>query len=403
MKKIIFIILSLALLASCKKTNKTNDNRIQLRVALYEYIPHDEWNNFKPLLDTLENTFEKENPSIDLVLKDMDQGDKVDTYRNLNSIKENYYLRNDTVQYHIVETDAVILGDLVKANLIKNLDKYSNLSNYHEAGISASRYNDQLYGIPHWLCGFMLFTRSEEIANSKNLTSLLKSINSPDNKKIDIAGNFGGSWTLPGFYIDALLDGKKTINNYSFLNLNDTIVQDLKSFVLECKDNNGNPCLEEKYKYNTKAEKLFAKDSVDVFFGYTERLKEIIDLTPVKTKDIKIKSLILGSSDIPSLFADVFTINNKCNKDEYEASLKFIEFINSDRIYEMIVLSKDNGSSPRYLIPAKNTVYNIPSIKKDSYYQMIKNELERAKSFPNYGLLENRKKMEAELLSKLKK
>ena len=156
MKSIIYlktIIVSVLLMNFLASTVSHAEDNLQLKVALYPYLPDSCEDQYKALQDRIEGEFEALYPGIDLVL------------RPLNSTGSFYnmmYLEELLDEYDIVETDSIYLGQLLEKNLLSPWAENPCDRNWQPIPQTICNANFP-YAWPHWQCGYFLFGRNEDL------------------------------------------------------------------------------------------------------------------------------------------------------------------------------------------------------------------------------------------------
>ncbi|MBD2499306.1 extracellular solute-binding protein [Anabaena azotica] len=382
---------------------QTNPNKTTLRVALFPYIPDAADDKYNKLITRIETEFEKNNPSVDLVLKPIDPNEE--GFYELDTLKK--WLTDSPANngYDLVEVDTLLLGDIVKANVIQAWNVPKNQPDWHPAGQKAVTVNNQIYGIPHWLCSHFIFSRDKSVVEAKSITELLSTLNQVNPNTPNVAGDLRGSWNLPALYLDAWADtyGADKVASAISPNLAPDVIQPFKAFSQECVTNGKNPCLDDTYHNNADlSAKDFAEGKVDAFFGYSERLNFILK-QGVSNTDVKIASAPLGQGKRPLLFVDAFVLQKDCNQACKKAATSFVTYINAPQTQEWILMSQDAGKKaiPRYVIPATLSAFQTPKVKQDPYYKVIKSEIQNGLPYPSSGFPESRKQMSDRILQAL--
>ncbi|MBD2680598.1 MULTISPECIES: extracellular solute-binding protein [Nostoc] len=373
-----------------------------LRVALFPYIPDTANDKYSKLVKRIETEFEQKNPSIDLVLKPLTDDDG---FYEPDTLKKWLTESPANNGYHLVEIDTLLLGDLVKSNVIQRWNAPLTQHDWHPAARSAVTVNNQIYGVPHWLCSHFIFSRDKSVVEAKSISQLLTALNRLNPKIPNIAGDLRGSWNLPALYLDAWADtyGLNKVASAISPNLDPVVMQSLKAFSKECVTNGKNPCLDETYHddFDLSA-KDFAKGKVDAFFGYSERLNFIL-AQGASARDIKIASAPFGRGKHPLLFVDAFVLRKDCDQACQKAASSFVAYINAPSTQEWILMSQDAGKKaiPRYLLPATLSVFQTPKVKQDPYYKVLKSEITNALPYPNSGFPAIREQMNNSILKEL--
>jgi len=70
------------------------------------------------------------------------------------------------------------------------------------------------------------------------------------------------------------------------------------------------------------------------------------------------------------------------------AARQFAEYYTSDRVFEILMMSRDVGGSapPRYLLPSTTTAFRTSLVAADRLYQELSQEIAGARPFPNHGV-----------------
>ena len=388
---IIFLFTATSCLA-----NEGVQGRINLRVALFPYIPDAASDKYLSLRQVIETSFEKEHPNIDLSIRPLSQNDD---FYDLEQLEK--WLTSDESEnsYDVVEVDTVLLGDLVAKGLISPWESPPDKTDWQPVGTRAVTINEAIYGIPHLLCGHFLITRSQEIASADSFSELEQVFKAQGNQIRDLAGNFLGSWNLPALYLDAWKDSYPSRNVAFGLTeqLEPRIISGFKKLTSHCLQNGQNPCLDGTYddwKKPTLAADEFSAGKADALFGYSERLHYVLKAAD-DDESILIAPAPLGEGNFPVLFVDAFVVRAESSPSVVMAAAKFSRFMNSAKMQEVLLMSLDApaGSVPRYLIPATKSAFDAPKVSVDRFYITIERALESSDPYPNTGFLNIRTKM----------
>lgn len=396
------VVLLLFLLApSGLFAQKTVQQKQLLKVALFPYIPDSAKDSHKALLSKIETEFKGKNPRIDLELRPLSVNDDFYDIEQLKS----WLSPTNQDGYDVVEVDMLLLDELVKNNLISNWSPATKTKDWHPAGYKASVINNQIYGIPHWLCGHFIFSHDQSISKSKSIEELLNALSKGDSAVPDLTGDMLGSWNIPAIYLDVWADtyGTSNLANGLSVNLDKNVISQMKSFSDACKTGGTNPCLEAVYNDSDAPALEFANSKSDAFFGYSERLNFI--LSQNAPKEIYLTSAPIGKGKNPILFVDSLVKRSDCAMQCADAAAKFAEYLNSPTTQEWILMSKDSSTAavPRYLIPATRSAFKRKSVRSDKYFQKIKSEVENAYPYPNAGFPAIRSSMRDAIIAELKK
>lgn len=390
------------LLAASLAVDAAETARTQLRVALFPYIPDAAGDNFKVLATRLEDTFEKRNSGVDLILRPMN---KSEDFYDVEMLK-GWLSSSSPDGYDVVEVDTVVLGDLASAGVVMPWAAPDNMKDWHPAASKAVRLNDAIYGIPHLLCGHFIITRAAIVANAKNVDQLSAALKSLPAGKSLLVGDLVGSWNLPSLYLDAWKDSHIGSSSAYALHTsaNSEVLKDFKTFSSLCAFDGKNACLDGTYDDNTVDEGQFARGEAHALVGYSESLYEIAVLQPSDTS-IRITSAQMGRGKYPLLFTDAFVLRRGATSDVQSAAKAFATFMTSSEIQAMLATSGDvsGTATPRYILPATMSAFDVPAMRKNRLYQSLRRAISQAAPFPNTGFLNTRKALRDEIKEAVEK
>lgn len=372
-----------------------SDEKTTLRVNLYPYLPDAANDKLQGMAVRIKKEFEQRNPSVTLEVKLSSADDN--NFYDLASYRE--WVK----QFDVIEPDSIFLTDLVAENLIEDWGAIPE-GNWQPPARNAAKVNGKVYAIPHWLCGFFLFSRDAKIAKARNLEELVAVLEATHDNVPEIAGNLVSSWGTPALYLDSWEDNHAPADPKQAISttLDLETIACLKKFSKQCNWEGGNPCLEKKYKDNNVAQTRFAKKEVETAFGYSESLFEILKVVP-HDKSIILCPLILGKGDHPLLFMDGFVLSKGRSPEVKAAAIKFARYMQDPKTYAWMVLSQDVPGAPgRYLIPATKSAIKSEPLKSDPYYRVIQRAISLSLNFPNSGLPEMHTPMADAILAELR-
>ncbi|WP_205525556.1 hypothetical protein [Pyxidicoccus trucidator] len=375
-----------------------SNERVTLRVPIYPYIPDAAGDQFASMLTRIETEFEHQHPDVDLVLNpSCFQDDFYEPSMLARSLKG-----EGECSYDVVETDTVILGELVATGAVRPWSRLPAQAVWHPAGVAASVHEGRLYGIPHWLCGHFIISRDEDVSRARTVSDLLHALEARQTPEPDLAADLLGSWNLPALYLDAWADtnGAWRIESAVTTARYDANVLDgLRRFTQACESNGANPCVDGTYNddFDLPA-KRFAQGQADATMGYSERLHVILKNLPAgqRASELKLSSAPLGNGDRPILFTDSYFLSVRCTGACEQAARRFVEYMSRPSTFEWILMSEDAPAGarvPRYLVPATLDAYAMPKVRQDPFYPVIGLEVLQGMPFPNEGLLDIRGQM----------
>ena len=159
-------------------------------------------------------------------------GIEIEIYVSKSGLTDVYDLENMKVllgagedAFDIVEGDAALLGEMVDAGLLQEIDI--------EFSAQSVTYKGLTYGVPTMVC-----------------TPVVTEFKDFDQSAPKIIGNFRGSWVVPFYYISSYVnthEWKSGLTNEALLSdpyEHDNVINNLKSFIdqSEPKGGQSNPC-----------------------------------------------------------------------------------------------------------------------------------------------------------------
>jgi thiamine pyridinylase len=390
LKALIIVVISCGLVLSCsgQKAEKT-----ALRVNLFPYVPDAAGDGLHGMAARIKSEFEKQNPSVNLEVT-------LDKNNDFYSL-DNY--RDWLTRFDVVEPDTLFLTDLVKAGLIEDWGSPTE-TDWQPPARNGASVNGKIYALPHWLCGYFLFSRDPHIAKADNIRDLVAALQTPHGDIPEIAGNLNSSWDTPTLYLESWEDNyaPKDPGEAISAALDPETIQSLAEFCKQGQWKGKNPCLDKTYKDNSLAATRFAKHQVEASFGYSESLFDIFKTAPGDYSVI-LSPLVLGNGNHPLVFMDGFVLRKGCSQDVRAAARRFADYMQSPRTYVWIVMSQDAGSmaTPRYLIPATVTAFAVEPLKSDRYYTAIRAAINISSNFPNSGLPSAHEQMQIGILKRI--
>ena len=389
--KLAAVLLSVGLLSCAGSTQAPTTSRRAadtrtFSAALFPYIPDSGGDGYAALTARLEELFEKRHPGVDLRLS-MDAS--VDFYDQgtLEGL-----LGSGTGAFDMVEVDTLLLGDLVRDGLIRALPFDVSAFGALDLALQASTVDSVPYGVPTYLCGNFIYSWDGDVrlvGSGEELIEWLHKKTAPDSTAL--VGNFKGSWTLPGFYVDDWADTHSNepaeVATAFELPLDADTMRTFSPVVDLC-GVDGGPCLDGTYKDNTQAESLFADKKAHAFVGYSERLFYILQARakPGEPKPFVI-SAPLGGDSRPLFFVDALVLNPSCDGTCAEDAEAFSRFMSSLEVRNLIAFSLDVEARtyPRYLLQALASFYYSSPAREDVVYRQLRLFLDDAEAFPNQG------------------
>lgn len=383
---------------------KAENGRYILKVVLYPYLPPGPSGNLQPMAERIESEFESAYPDIDLQILPINYTN--DPYSTDNLIK---WLGSPVTDsgVQIVEMDALMLDFVVNEKLVVSLNTVSFADDFHPAALSAVKIDEISYGVPHWMCGNFIISRFEEIAQSQTLDALGPLLKQNKLAPPYLSGNFRGSSTLPALYLGgwACTYGASGLQKALVEPLDTAVVSLLNQAASFCTDeSSANPCIDFTYKDSNEPMIKFAQGQYDGYMGFSESMNTIAQ-QGVSSSEFYLGNFPFGNTETVALYySDVFVVRKDCEGDCVKATTLFINYMIELKTFEWIVTTQDASTPtvPRYLIPSRMRVFDLPGIINDLYYQRIRVAISgNNTNFPNSGFLENKDRLNAELTKAL--
>jgi thiamine pyridinylase len=342
-----FCLVAASILMGVNSVAAYEGDPIQLRVALYPYVPLR-----RALFFELEQAFERDNPGVNIELVESSE------------LLWDYYSGGlQKVEADIFEIDTILLSDMVRAGKVAPLSLPE--MGFFDSAIAAVTREGVAYAVPHWVCGNFLFYRKRdtEVADAKSWSSLLEILRERGDV---LLVDFKGRSTLGEWYFSLLsmklgiaqaqstLMSSKAFDSSVFSVLKESLERCPAGF---CRSEN----LHDRAGYYAR---MFIRGKASVYVGYSESLhyglqNGLEDCTPIsgclKEADIGIRKLPVmaeAKNEEGVGWVDGLAISSTLSKPKKDIALKFIEFLVSDQAYRLI-LEPEWSEAPRYLIPAR--------------------------------------------------
>jgi len=326
----------------------SNGNEITtLRVLLYPFVP-----NRLALFQTIEASFERDNPGVNLEL--VDDRDLLSTYYTGGLLK---------ASADVYEVDTIMLADLANSSKIVPLDLPS--VDFYKEAIKAVTRNNSIYAVPHWVCGNFLFFKKgdKEIEDAESWTELLRIIK---NRNQSLFIDLKGKSTLGEWYLTVLseIDGLEAAQK-SILESDaprPSVVSLLTTVLDVCPDGFcRNRDLHDRTGYYARA---FISGKSIAYIGYSESISYGIQYSLdnctstsgcLSINDIAVKRLpyfVENPKNKGIGWVDGLAIDSKLNGHKKELAIKLINYLVSEEAYTSI-LKPEWMQAPPYLMPAR--------------------------------------------------
>jgi len=264
--------------------------KFELRVSLYPWVPQPE-----SLLRWIENDFEKLHPDVDLVVRPADRSHNwvANRYRGDLAYEIDRTVAalttHSTDVQHLVEIDAMILGDLAQRGAVVPFEVAGR--DFLPFAKEAVTWDGTMYGVPHWTCGYFVISEDAEIRNAASVQDWLRVLEARNTSVPNLIGDLDGSWDAVMVYLDAFRDAYPDSSLAAALgheSLNPGVASALGAVGQACSSNGTSLCGSDNVP-------LFAKGGVDALIGYSERLNAILGHPARTVGQLHVASAILGT------------------------------------------------------------------------------------------------------------
>lgn len=360
-----------------------------LSVALYPYLPDAGGDGFRAMLDRIEQEFEDDNPDVDLTLRTFDDAggfyDPEQLSRWLSDPPE-------AGGFHVVEIDTVLLGEIAERGLASPWELPSAGDAFHPAASAAAAWGGVARGVPHWMCGFYVLSEDPAIASAATFDALLAALQAaaPEGPT---EGNFISDWDLSAMYLSAWADAKGAADLAAAVTapVDPALAARLADLAGTCSADGQNPCIDGTYLdgWDMPAEHL-AAGAAPAMFGYSERLHVALR-AGADPASLHVGRLPLGPAPTPVAFVDALVRRPDCDVACQDAADRFAAYLTSPSTYGWLLMSEDAADAPpRYLLPAREDVYELPALAADPFYPTLGASMVGAVPYPNSGIPESR-------------
>lgn len=307
--------------------------------------------------------------------------------------------------YDLVEADMILL-ETVRDKLAqsgKSLPVWTNppyYASWTPALAAASTLDGSVYGVPHYGCGYFLFTTDKALADQSTSTDFFNALTAVGDKKTYlIAMNVDGSVTTGAVYLNGWSSQYGNLTGaltppYD----NQAVIATMKKLTTACLPNQSgsdSPCLSGAFRDNADRQ-TFIDGKANTFVGFSESLQPIRQAAPSTT--YYIRPAPLGVAQPLLAYTDSLLRRTDCTYGPCAAAVSaFAEYYLRPSTYAWLLMGQDipNNQVPRYLIPA--TVTGWPRRGTDSYYDQIHAAATNVAAFPNRTFYAVRSDMRAQI------
>jgi thiamine pyridinylase len=302
---------------------------------------------------------------------------------NLPDLSDGYYDPKsadfiESAKADVYEIDSVFLRDFLARAQLLPPSLHPKPSEFLPNATQAAQPDGIYYGIPHWVCGNLLFYDKSDtpLTGVRTLSDLTRVIGTTHPPGQGLLIDLKGKSTLGEFYLMALTDRYPGAALSHVDTFDSGVEGDLKATGSAC---DTGMCRDGDYHY---AEGFypaqFAQRQGRALIGYSESLYYLLRESRnacVKGKcrtdtDLAVAPVPLDDKGATQMsWVDLFVIDKKCMGQCLKDAIAFIRFVNS----EAFLVQNLTGAPPRYLMPARASVYANAGIQKSSplYAQLV--------------------------------
>lgn len=390
-----WLLALLTVLGGCA-AQSSSGSRVVLKVAPYPTIP----GNYERMLHIIEDGFEAQHPQIDLQLVPAQEDVLYVTEGIVKLLSEP--LEKGGV--HIAELDTLMMGEVAEMGLMADMGYYTR-PDWNPLAIKGATVNGVRYGVPHWLCGNFLMTKDAYVAKAKNVQDMAKRMRQSKPKGPWLSGNYVGSSYLTDDYLQAWAENHPenmdlypatiapNIDPYSAKTL--SIATDL------CYSNGKNPCVDRTFHDDPdqSIERTVAGEYIATQ-GFSETIWYLVQKGE-KAEDWYVVPLPIGDTPRAVLTGDAYVLRKKMSDAVKSAAHAFLDYMQEPATYLAIIMSggKQNELAPRYVIPSRNSIFDLPELAQNIYYQRMREAISgNSTTYPNRGIAPNRNRISDQVM-----
>jgi thiamine pyridinylase len=291
-------------------------------------------------------------------------------------------------QADIYEIDSVFLKDFVDRHKIRPLPQ--SVAPKHGEFLATAQRRGSLdcvvYGYPHWVCSnFVFYLKGDAaIASARTLADLERVLGSQDQTREPLLGDFKGKSTLGEFYLMSLFDryGNWSAVENHLGGLEQSQANDVLRLAALCRK--GYCHSKSRHDAAGTYGREFARGKGRVLVGYSEILyyvgaeEQLCEKTAacVSPDDLDVSLVPMDDRGVaPMVWVDSYVLSPSCTGQCEQDAVSFLRFVNSEKTQRLAL----TGSPPRYLLPARASLYADPAVLKSApLYPKLKRLVENA-------------------------
>jgi thiamine pyridinylase len=360
---------------------------VDLRVALYPYIPDSSEDQFRSMTHRIKHEFQALNPGVNLEIRPLDPAENFYKTSFLKGLLGASKEAATEEPYDVIEVDGMFLTALQSdAGVWPEAFDVEDWNPAARAGWNLTGHA----AFPHLMCAHIIFSQDPSLRESDNI------VDYASRKDVSIGMDLS-SWSGTSLvYLDLWStneafkeDGHR--GTWSRIleasKLDYFAVKKLVRIARTSQSPEGNPALEGKYKSDPKGRvDSFLNERISAFVGYPEFLYHLHkEKGEDYVKSLSYDHVSLQRDSSPTVFVDYFVKRKGLTSEKEDAAIKFAQYMNMPETFAWMTLGKDKGEGacvPRYLAPASHSVYSHPAIKEHGFYRFFQKTFRNAVLFP---------------------
>lgn len=355
-----------------------------LNVALYPYLPTLPGDQFEALVAHVIETYQAANPQT-LLSAQLNMATDIYSFTNLPVLLGAGGL-------DVVELDTLYLAFLAQSGLINPAQIVGEQP--LPVAIAAATVDQQLWGIPSWLCMDFLYSTDPGVQQIASLAALLPYLNT----RAPVGGpqliaDYNGSWRLPSIYINGYVQtyGYGQVAQALQMPPDPGVITNLVSLTDTCAYGGGNNCTNgvnhsAENAQNGAIETIFANGDANTELAFSEQSFFMKATTPAI--NLYVAPGVWGQSPQPLLFSDVFVSSAATCPPQSDCAADataFTSLMTGLAMKNYIVQAQDlpQGTPWRTLLVPLASFYEQDVVKANALYPQYARVFGTAEPFPN--------------------
>ncbi|WP_395945576.1 hypothetical protein [Brevundimonas sp.] len=355
-----------------------------LNAALYPYLPTLPGDQFEALVAHVIDTYQAANPQV-LLSAQLNMATDIYSFTNLPVLLGAGGL-------DVVELDTLYLAFLAQSGLINPAQIVGEQP--LPVALAAATVDQQLWGVPSWLCMDFLYATDPGVQQITSLAGLLPYLNSlaPVGGPKLIA-DYNGSWRLPSIYINGYVQnhGYGQIAQALQMPPDPEVIANLVALTDTCAYGGGNNCTNganhsAENAQNGAIETIFANGDASTELAFSEQSFFMKSANPAL--NLYVAPGVWGQGPQPLLFSDVFVSSaatcppqSPCAAD----ATAFTSLMTGLDMKNYIVQARDlpQGTPWRTLLVPLPSFYEQGVVQANPLYPQYARIFGAAEPFPN--------------------